>query len=108
MKTVSAEIQDISIKSLDSIFHKLSSACQSMSEKGAHTTLVKKRQSAVAVGLESLRGKWHGAEFPYDNDVISSSQEVLKAIVPSIERQIERAQDSSSQKNTNRTPLNSV
>jgi len=41
MKTVSQEIQELSIQSLESTFHKLSNAFQSMTEKGANTIPVK-------------------------------------------------------------------
>ena len=63
MKTVSLEVQDLSIKSLESTFNKLSNAYKSMTEKGSNTTLVKKRRDAVKIGLESLKGVWNGGDF---------------------------------------------
>ena len=42
METVSQEIQDLSIKSLESTFNKLSNAYKSMTKKGSNTSLVKK------------------------------------------------------------------
>jgi len=47
MNTVSLEIQDFSIKSLESTFNKLTNVYKSMKEKGSNTTLVKKRLNVV-------------------------------------------------------------
>ena len=63
MNTVSQEIQDLSIKSLESTFNKLTNAYKSTTEKGSNTTLVKKRLNAVKIGLESLKGTWYGEDF---------------------------------------------
>ena len=54
MKTVSKEIQDLSIKSLEVNFNKLSNAFKSMT-KGSNTTIVK-RQNAVRIGIEASKG----------------------------------------------------
>ena len=101
MKTVSQEIQDLSIKSLESTFNKLSNAYKSMTEKGSNTTLVKKRQNAVKVGLESLKGTWNAEDFCFDKEIIMTSKEVLQGIIPSIEKQIAKAKEGSSQKTVN-------
>ena len=66
METVSQEIQDLSIKSLESTFNKLSNAYKSMTEKGSNTSLVKKRQNAVKIGLDSLKDAWSEGDFSYD------------------------------------------
>ena len=42
METISPEIQDLSIKSLESTFNKLSNAYKSMTAKGSNTTLSQK------------------------------------------------------------------
>ncbi len=47
MEPVNKVIQDLSIKSLDSTFNKLSNAYKSMTEKGSNTSLVQKRLNAV-------------------------------------------------------------
>ncbi|MBU5311604.1 hypothetical protein KQI38_06150 [Tissierella carlieri] len=101
MKTVSKEIQDLSIKSLESTFNKLSNAFKSMTKKGSNTTIVKKRQNAVRIGIESLKGTWNGEDFCYDKEIILTSKEVLQGIIPSIEKQIAKAKEDSSQKTLN-------
>ncbi len=108
MKTVSQEIQDLSIKSLESTFNKLSNAYKSTIEKGSSTTLVKKRLNAVKIGLESLKGTWNGEDFCYDEESILTSKEVLQAIIPSIEKQIVKAKEGSSQKTLNERRLTAL
>ncbi|USP93683.1 hypothetical protein [Bacillus vallismortis] len=108
MKTVSQEIQDLSIKSLGATFSKLSNAYRSMTEKGSNKILVKKRLNAVKVGLESLKGTWNGEDFYYEQEIILTSKEVLQDIIPSIEKQIAKAKEGSSQKTLNERRLTAL
>lgn len=108
MKTVSQEIQDLSIKSLESTFNKLSNAYKSMTEKGSNTNLVQKRRNAVKTGLESLKGTWNGEDFCYDEEIILISKEVLQGVLPSIEKQIAKAKEGSSQKTLNERRLTAL
>ncbi|WP_371176542.1 hypothetical protein ABKQ09_09340 [Bacillus atrophaeus] len=108
MKTVSQEIQDLSIKSLESTFSKLSNAYKSTTEKGSNTTLVKKRLNAVKIGLESLKGTWNGEDFCYEQEIILTNKEVLQDIIPSIEKQIAKAKEGSSQKTLNERRLTAL
>ncbi|WP_445477423.1 hypothetical protein ACULLL_12910 [Lysinibacillus irui] len=101
MKAISQEIQDQSIKSLESTCNKLSTAYQRMTEKGVNTTLVKKRLHAVKMGLESLKNIWSGENFSYDEEAIGTSKKVLEGVRPSIEKQIAKAKEGSSQKTLN-------
>ncbi|MED4876675.1 MULTISPECIES: hypothetical protein [unclassified Geobacillus] len=105
MKTVSQEIQELSIQSLESTFHKLSNAFQSMTEKGANTALVEKRRNTVKIGLESLKNTWYGEEFCYDEEIILTSKDVLQGLIPPIETQIAKAKEGSSQKTLNERRL---
>ncbi|MGP4064142.1 hypothetical protein ACTWPF_04415 [Oceanobacillus sp. M65] len=108
MENVSQDIQDLSIKSLESTFNKLSNAYKSMTEKGTNTTLVKKRHDAVKIGLESLKGTWYGGEFIYDKDIILLSIDVLEHVMTSIEKQILNAKEGSSQKTINERRLTAL
>ena len=101
METVSQEIQDLSIKSLESTFNKLSNAYKSMTAKGSNTNLVKKRLNAVKIGLESLKNVWNEGGFSYDNESILTSKGILQSLLPSIEKQIVKSKDGSSQKTLN-------
>lgn len=108
MRTVNKEIQDLSIKSLESTFNKLSNAYKSMTEKGSNTTLVKKRRSAIKIGLESLEDAWNGRDFFYDEEIILTSKDTLQSIIPSIEKQIAKAKEGSSQKTLNERRLTAL
>ena len=108
MKTFSQEIQDVSIKSLESTFNKLSTAYKSMIEKGSNTTLVQKRRNAVKIGLESLKAVWNGGDFFYDEEILLASKNVLQDIIPSIEKQIAKAKEGSAQKTLNECRLTAL
>src|SRR5690554_1517914 len=108
MKNVSQEIQDLSIKSLESTLNKLSNAYNSMTDKGSSTTLVKKRRRSVKIGLESLKGAWGRGDFFYDEEDILISKEILEGIIPSIEKQIAKAKEGSSQKTLNERRLTAM
>lgn len=108
METVSQEIQDLSIKSLESTFNKLSNAYKSMTEKGSNTSLVKKRRNAVKIGLDSLKDAWSEGDFSYDEESILTSKGVLQSLLPSIEKQIAKAKEGSSQKTLNERRLTAL
>lgn len=105
MKAVSQEIQDLSVESLASTLRKLSNACQSMAGNGSSTTLVQKRQNAVKIGLESLKGVWRGEDFHNDERTMLDAKEILQKVIPSIERQIAKAKEGSPQKTVNERRL---
>lgn len=108
MKAINQEIQDQSIKSLESTCNKLSTAYKSMTEKGVNTTLVKKRLNAIKVGLESLKNIWNGENFSSDEETILTSKKVLEGVMPSIEKQIAKAKEGSSQKTLNERRLTAL
>lgn len=108
MYTVSQETQKLSIKSLESTIHKLTTAYNRMTKQGSNTALVLKRLTAVKIGLESLKGIWNGEEFCYNEDTILTSIEVLQGIIPSIEKQIEKAKEGSPQKTLNERRLTAL
>ncbi|WP_214721394.1 hypothetical protein [Exiguobacterium sp. s192] len=108
MRTISKDIQELSIKSLESTFNKLSNAYKSTSEKGSNTTLIKKRLDAVKIGLESLNETWNGTNFRYENDDLLRSIDVLQGIIPSIEKQLIKENGGSSQKTLNERRLTAL
>lgn len=108
MQTVSKEIQEVSIKSLESTFNKLSNAYNSMTEKGSNTTLVKKRRDAIKIALESLKATWNGETFVCDEETILTSKKIIHSVIPSIEKQIIKAKEGSSQKTLNERRLNAL
>jgi hypothetical protein len=108
MTDASREIQELSIKSLESTFKKLSNAYKTMNEKGSNTILVKKRKDAVKIGLESLKNAWFREDFSCDREIILTAANTLQGIIPSIERQIAKAKEGSSQKTLNERRLTAI
>ncbi len=81
MVVASIEIQDLSIKSLDSTLNKLSTAYKSMTEKVSNISLVKKRRNAVKIGLESFKDDWKGEAFFYDEEIILAPLRILYMVL---------------------------
>lgn len=98
MKAVNLEHQTLLIKSMQSTLSKLENAYKDMIEKDLNTTLVKKRRDAVKIALDSLENAWHGTEFSHETENILEARNVLNGILPSVEKQYEKAKEGSSQK----------
>lgn len=75
-----------SIKSLQSTIRKLENALSQMTQKGANTTLVKKRLNAVCVGLAVLENIWNQESHQYSQEELAEARNVLAGLLPSIER----------------------
>ncbi|MCG7343967.1 hypothetical protein MHZ92_07475 [Sporosarcina sp. ACRSL] len=108
MKTISQEIKEMSIESLESTLNKLSNSYNSMTEKGSNTTLVQKRRDAVKIGLDSLKATWNEEDFNYEEESIVVSKKVLQSVLPSIEKQIAKAKEGSPQKTINERRLTAL
>ncbi|QPQ30726.1 hypothetical protein [Lysinibacillus sp. JNUCC 51] len=74
-----------SIKSLQSTIRKLENALSQMTEKGANTTLVKKRLKAVCIGLAMLENVWNQSPHHCTLEDLAKSRNVLAGLLPSIE-----------------------
>jgi len=74
-----------SIKSLQSTISKLENALFQMTEKGANTTLVKKRLKAVCIGLAMLENVWNQSPHHYTKEDLAVARNVLAGLLPSIE-----------------------
>ncbi|WP_259417703.1 hypothetical protein [Bacillus toyonensis] len=87
MENVSNLDKSESIKSLQSTIRKLENALSQMTQKGANTTLVKKRLNAVCVGLAMLDNVW-----------LAEVRHVLAGLLPSIERAYDKSKVGSPQR----------
>ncbi|MEB2298752.1 hypothetical protein LAV72_03820 [Lysinibacillus xylanilyticus] len=85
MENVSNVEQLESIKSLQSTISKLENALAQMTEKGANTTLVKKRLKAVCIGLAMLENVWNQSRHHYTQEDLAEARNVLTGLLPSIE-----------------------
>ncbi|GAB6464590.1 hypothetical protein bcgnr5384_11830 [Bacillus cereus] len=87
-----------SIKSLQSTIRKLENALLQMTEKGANTTLVKKRLKAVCVGLAVLENVWNQESHQYSQEELEEARNVLAGLLPSIERAYDKSKAGSPQR----------
>ncbi|WP_017154524.1 hypothetical protein [Bacillus bingmayongensis] len=74
-----------SIKSLQSTISKLENVLSQMTQKGANTTLVKKRLKAVCIGLAMLENVWNQRPHHYNQEDLTEARSVLMGLLPSIE-----------------------
>ncbi|WP_002147600.1 hypothetical protein [Bacillus cereus] len=87
-----------SIKSLQSTIHKLENALSQMTQKGANTTLVKKRLKAVYIGLAVLENVWTQGTHHYTQEDLAEARHVLTGLLPSIERAYDKSKAGSPQR----------
>ncbi|KZD51108.1 MULTISPECIES: hypothetical protein [Bacillus] len=87
-----------SIKSLLSTIRKLENALLQMTEKGANTTLVKKRLKAVCVGLAVLENVWNQESHQYSQEELEEARNVLAGLLPSIESAYDKSKTGSPQR----------
>nr|WP_269410965.1 hypothetical protein [Lentibacillus daqui] len=59
----------------------------------------------MKIGLKSLKGTWNGKDFSHNEETILTSKEALQSLIPSIEKQIAKAKEGSSQKTLNERRL---
>ena len=86
MENVSKVDKLESLKSLQSTISKLENALSQMSQKGANTTLVKKRLKAVCIGLGMLEHVWNQSPHSYTKEDLEEARHVLVGLLPSIEK----------------------
>ena len=75
-----------SIKSFQSTISKSEKALAQMTQKGANTTLVKKRLKALYIGLAMLENVWDQKPHHYTQEDLAEARHVLVGLFPSIER----------------------
>jgi len=74
-----------SIKSFQSTIRKLEKTLATMTQKGANTTLVKKRLTASYIGLAMLENVWNQRPHHYTLEDLAEARNVLIGLFPSIE-----------------------
>jgi hypothetical protein len=84
MQKVSSASKLESIESIQSSIRKSEKALAQMSEKGANTTLVKKRLQALRIGLAMLEKVWNQTPHHYTQADLTEARKVLIGLYPSI------------------------
>jgi hypothetical protein len=87
-----------SIKSLQSTIRKCKNALAQMIQKGANSTLLKKRLKALSVGLAMLETVWHQKPHCYTSEDLAEARRVLAGLVPSIENAYAKSKEGSPQR----------
>jgi len=85
MENVSNIEQLESIKSFQSAISKSEKALAQMTQKGANTTLVKKRLKALYIGVAVLENVWNQSPHHYSREDLAEARDVLTGLLPSIE-----------------------
>ncbi|KXY47625.1 hypothetical protein MHB70_12025 [Bacillus sp. FSL M7-1020] len=98
MENVSNLDKSESIKSLQSTIRKLENALSQMTQKGANTTLVKKRFKAVCIGLAALENAWNQQSHQYSQEELIEARNVLVGLLPSMERAYDKSKVGSPQR----------
>ncbi|HBI04402.1 MAG TPA: hypothetical protein DDY49_10300 [Paenibacillaceae bacterium] len=86
MENVSNVDQLESIKSFQSTIRKSEKALAQMTQKGANTTLLKKRLNALYIGLAMLENFWNQTPHHFTQEEIAEARNVLIGLFPSIEK----------------------
>ena len=74
-----------SIKSFQSSIKKSEKALDQMIQKGANTTLIRKRLKALRIGLAMLEYVWNQRPHHYNLEELAETRYVLNGLLPSIE-----------------------
>ena len=73
-----------SIQSFQSTISKSENALAQMTQKGANTTLLKKRLNALYIGLAMLENVWNQRPHHYTQEDLVEARNVLTGLFPSI------------------------
>lgn len=98
MENVSQKERMESLKSFQSTIRKSEKALAQMTEKGANTTLVKKRLRALLIGLAVLEDVWNQEPHPYTLEELAEARHVLSGLFPSLEGTYMKSKEGSPQR----------
>lgn len=87
-----------SIKSMQSTIRKLENALTQMTDKGASTTLVKKRLKAVSIGLAMLELAWNQSPYQFTPEDLAEARDVITGLIPSVENSYAKSKTGSPQR----------
>ncbi|MNL35353.1 hypothetical protein D3C87_1573830 [compost metagenome] len=98
MEIVSDVVKLESIKSLQSTISKSENGLVQMTQKGASTTLIKKRLKALYIGLAMLENIWNQKPHHYNREDIAEARNTLTGLLPSIENAYSKLKSGSPQR----------
>ena len=95
---MSDDVKLESIKSFQSTISKSENALAQMTQKGANTTLLKKRLKALYIGLAMLENVWYQKPHYYTQEDLAEARNVLEGLLPSIENSYAKSKAGSPQR----------
>lgn len=98
MEEVSNEDKLGSIKAFQSTIRKSENALANMTQKGANTTLLKKRLKTFYIGLAMLETAWKLSPHEYSKEDLAEARKVLTDLFPSLKNIYGKSKAGSSQK----------
>lgn len=87
-----------SIKSFQSTIRKMEKALAQMTQKGANTTLLRKRLNALHIGLCVLENVWNQRPHHYTQEALADARDVLNGLLPSIRNSYAKSKAGSPQR----------
>lgn len=108
MGSISEDEKKISIASFQSTIRKSEKAMNQMEEKGANTTLIKKRLDGFKIGLAVLENRWYKTSMDYSNEELDEARRILRGLLPSLEKIHMKQAEGSSQKTLLRRRIQSL
>lgn len=98
MENISDVVKLQSIQSFQSTIRKSENALVQMTQKGANTTLVKKRLNALNIVLAVLENAWNQRPHHYTEKDLAEARNVLIGLFPSIKSIYEKTKQGTPQK----------
>ena len=98
MDPVTENMKIESLHSFGSAIRKTDKALLGMTGKAANTALIRKRLDALKVGLAVLENAWHNKPHSYSPAQLAAAGEVLRGLLPSIEKLCAKAKTGSPQR----------
>jgi hypothetical protein len=98
MENVTASVITESIQSFQSTIRKSENALDQMTQKGANTSLIRKRLKAFHIGLAMLEYAWYQRPHPFTSEELTEARQILTGLLPSIEKIYAKSKEGSPQK----------
>ncbi|WP_440119453.1 hypothetical protein [Paenibacillus sp. QZ-Y1] len=98
MENVSNEDKTETLKAFQSTIRKCENALANMTKKGANTTLLEKRLTALNIGLVMLEAAWNLRSHDYNEADLTEARHVLTGLFPSLENMNAKSKAGSPQK----------
>lgn len=108
MGNITEADKKILIASFQSTIRKSEKALIQMTEKGANTTLIKKRLEAFRIGLAVLEKSWYQTSMDYSKEELEVARSTLSGLQSSLEKNYKKQTDGSPQKTLLRRRIQSL